>query len=353
MKELNLTAPICNTGYGIASLNIFLELSKNLEVTLWPLGAVEAPPETHDKIKEAIERNVKFSNYAPSLRIFHQFDMAHSVGKGKRIGFPIFELNELKDNEKHHLNSLDHIVVCSDWAAEILAENKITPTCSVAPLGVNREYFHENLKRNRTEDDCYILNMGKWEKRKGHDLIPEAFDLAFRKDDKVRLVMHTANPFLTEDQHMEWINQYLTTDMGKAGKISITKGRFALPNDIASLMNDCDIGLFPARAEGWNMELLEMLSLGKHVVATNYSGHTQFINDKNASLIEVTELEPAYDGIWFDGEGEWATVNVKDVADKLRELYDSGKWKELNTEGIKTAKEFSWRQTADRIMEIL
>ena len=46
--------------------------------------------------------------------------------------------------------------------------------------------------------------------------------------------------------------------------------------EVARIMGQVDCGVFPARGEGWNLELLEMMSMGKPVIATNYSGHTQF-----------------------------------------------------------------------------
>ena len=68
-------------------------------------------------------------------------------------------------------------------------------------------------------------------------------------------------------------------------------------------MSQTDCGVFPARAEGWNLELLEMMSCGKNVIATNYSSHTEFCNSENCMLVETTELEDAHDGKWFRGQG--------------------------------------------------
>ena len=39
-------------------------------------------------------------------------------------------------------------------------------------------------------------------------------------------------------------------------------------------MAEAHCGVFPARSEGWNLGLVEMLSMGRHVIATDYSAHT-------------------------------------------------------------------------------
>ena len=75
-------------------------------------------------------------------------------------------------------------------------------------------------------------------------------------------------------------------------------------------MKQTDCGVFPARAEGWNLELLEMMACGKHVITTNYSAHTEFCNKDNCFLVDINELETAHDGVFFSGEyGHWASFD--------------------------------------------
>ena len=63
-------------------------------------------------------------------------------------------------------------------------------------------------------------------------------------------------------------------------------------------MAGADCGVFLSRAEGWNLGLLEMMAMGKPVITTNYSGHTEFATPANALLVEVPEVEPAKDGVF-------------------------------------------------------
>ncbi len=98
--------------------------------------------------------------------------------------------------------------------------------------------------------------------------------------------------------------------------------------------------------------------MGKPVIATNYSGHTQFCNAMNCSLVDIEKTEPAFDGVWFDGKvGEWASLGqnqVKQLADHMRRAYDLWKKEPItNPAGIETAKEFTWENTAKKLLGVL
>ena len=123
-------------------------------------------------------------------------------------------------------------------------------------------------------------------------------------------------------------------------------------------MTQTDCGVFPARAEGWNLELLEMMSCGKQVIATNYSAHTEFCNDENCYLVNTDEKEDANDGFWFRGQGQWASIKeeqIDSLAEHMRDVHDKKKNDDLsiNQAGIDTAKKFSWKNSAQKIIEAI
>jgi glycosyltransferase involved in cell wall biosynthesis len=112
-------------------------------------------------------------------------------------------------------------------------------------------------------------------------------------------------------------------------------------------MRQADCGIFPSRAEGWNLGLLEMLSCGKPCITTNYSAHTEFCNKENSFLIDIGEFEPAYDGKWFFGQGSWAKMGQKQIDQCIEYMRHVYRNKIItNTEGIKTAEQFSWTNSA-------
>ena len=359
---INLIAPINNLGYGVAGYNIFKELIKtNPSARLYPISN----PEFMDEyISKGLKNREAYAYFDPCVKIWHQHDLHSFVGKGKHIGFPIFELTEFTEEEKTSMRHCDKIFVCSKWAKDIVLNQMPTAFFSeklvhVVPLGVDTELFKPAVSKRRK---TVFFNCGKWEKRKGHDILLECFNRAFKRDDNVELWMMCHNPFI--GQHNQgWENLYKNSPLGD--KIRIIP-RQNSHQDVYNIMKQTDCGVFPARAEGWNLELLEMMACGKHVIATNYSAHTEFCNKDNSFLIDIDSLEPAHDGVFFTGgHGEWASFNdsaKSQLIEHMRNVhgvkqqYLNGWDKQmhdfcsLNRAGIETANKFTWENSAKELL---
>ena len=346
---MNIISPINSLGYGVAGLNIVKAMSELETVALWVVGNPEVTTQQDANIirKALGEASVpRFDD--PCLRIWHQHDMSQFVGKGMHIGFPFFELDKFREQEKLHLNHLDRLFVSSQWAKDIAVDQLFLKEkdIRVIPLGVDSEVFKPvDLKE---EEKTIFFNCGKWEIRKGHDILVNMFNKAFEKDDDVELWMMTSNPFLTEKEDSEWKNMYLNSKLGDKIKFI---DRQTTHEEVYNIMCQTTCGVFPSRAEGWNLELLEMMSCGKQVIATNYSAHTEFCNNDNAMLVDVEGVELAYDGKWFHGKsGSWAKITDAEqdiLIDMLKTVHANHRF---NKEGVETGKQFSWRNTAKSIL---
>ena len=334
---------LANTGYGIASKYIVRELVKqDKDIYLFPHGGIQYDSiEELNLYKKLIEKNKSLDWNSPCLNIWHQFDLAKRIGNGKYIAFPIFELDRFNDNEKNHLNGPNHIFVTSKWANDILESNKIKTKSSVVNLGVDTNIFHP--KKTISDKTYRFINLGKFEKRKGHDVLIEAFCKAFEISDDVELVMLANNPFLDEQEMRYWYSLYKESKLGD--KI-IFIDTISNHSQVADLIRSCDCGVFPSRAEGWNLELLECMSCGLDCIATNYSSHTEYCNSNNCNLIEVNDLEDAYDGKWFFGNGQWAEVEVDNIVELMRICFKNRK---INLNGVETSNKFNWSNTIGMI----
>ena len=353
---MNLITPINQLGYGIAGLNIAKALSKQCDLAVWAHGdrAEVGTPDDVPIIQELIGKRMVADFDRPCLKIWHQHDMSMFVGKSTHIGFPFFELDEFSEVEKHSLNSLDKLFVTSQWGKDVAVKNLLLSedNIHVVPLGVDSNIFSNNTTNDN--DVTTFFNCGKWEVRKGHDILCELFNRAFEPEDNVQLIMMTTNPFLNKEKDKEWRDLYTNTKMGS--KIHFVD-RVKTQPEVYNIMAKTDCGIFPSRAEGWNLELLEMMACGKHVIATNYSAHTEFCNNDNALLVDITDKQIAYDGLWFNGnKGNWAKID-ESAKDKfvthMRLVHEKKQNNKLdvNTAGIETAKKYTWDNTATKIME--
>jgi len=352
--KINLSGVINNLSYGIVCTNICTELQKlGIEVALFPIhGQYEAHPKHFPFIKQALQNAEKFERHAPSIRIFHQFDLAQHVGRGRHIGFPIFELTKFTERELHHLCNCDELYVCSQWAKDIIEENNIKVPTFVVPLGVDLEIFTPKLgQREKT----IFLSAGKIEKRKGHDILHHIFKETFPDEDNVELWMMWESPHYTPEEILEWKMRYRDV-LGDRVKFI---PRQASQEDVCKIMQQADCGVFLSRAEGWNLEALEMLACGKQIIVLDYSGVTEFCNKDNSYLVKTNTLELAFDGKWFtQGIGEWASLEdyqVEQSVQHLRKIHQlkQGGNLEINKKGVETAEHFNWRFSAETIVKHL
>ena len=359
--NINFTSPCNQTGYGYSGLNILLNLDKlGHNVSWWPIGGTQAEQKHHDVLQKCMNNQQSFDSQAPSIRLWHQFDLAQHAGGGFRYNFTFFELDKFRPNEIIHLESGDRLIVSSQWARWIiLKETKLSPEeVHMVPLGVDRTIFNDNkniLPMEGTKKPYVFLNVGKLEIRKGHDVLIEAFNEAFEENDNVELWMmwESQHPNI-QKQLPEW--KTLVDNSKLAGKIKLLP-QVGTQQEVAAIMQAADCGVFPAKAEAWNLELLEMMSCGKQIIATNFSGHTEFVNSQNSLLIEIDETEPAFDGVWFHGDvGNWAAFGEhqkEQLITHMRHFCKAGDQFPENDGGIQTAKDFSWKNSAQKLVEII
>ena len=350
---INLVAPINSLGYGVAGYNILTTFyAIDDSITLYPIAPPEPEFET-PVVKTAIENQKEPALNRPCVKIWHQHDLHTRVGRGIYVGFPIFELNEFNQAEITSLHHCDKIFVCSEWAKEVVVNNTnfTDQDVYVVPLGVDLNIFQPSTPLSRPA--TIFFNCGKWEKRKGHDVLLDCFNSAFGVEDNVELWMMCDNPFIGE-QNQKWQNLYKTSPLG--AKIRMIPRR-QTHKDVYNIMVQTDCGVFPSRGEGWNLELLEMMACGKHVIATNYSAHTQFCSEDNCRLVNIDNLETAYDGVFFSGKiGLWAEISdvqKEQIVSHMRSVHQIKQQNGLpiNYAGVKTAEKFSWENSVREMID--
>ncbi len=319
--NLNLTAPPNQTSYGLVTTSLLAGLrSQGVDVALFPIGEANPEPRHADVVGKAIAKSRRYDASAPSLRIWHQWELAHHAGWGPRAGYSFWEVDRLTDDEVHQFNQLDIAFVPSEWAYVVARESGVKVNMEVLTPGVDTDVFSVDVKPavipKTGPETTVFLNVGKWEVRKGHDFLLAAFNAAFSPADDVMLVTLNFNQlqfpgYNGPAESARWNEIYDQSPMGQAGKIVHVKGRVQTQQDVAMVMAAADCGFFPSRAEGWNMPLAEMLAMGKAAIATDYSAHIQFAERAGARMIETDGLEEAYDGFFFRGFGQWAKLGER------------------------------------------
>jgi len=351
--NINFSCPINSTGYGISSWNILKQLySIEPNIAYFPIGQPSASNQSdHDLIIQLYKNSQNFDSNAPFVKIWHQFDLANHIGKGKYFALSFFELDKFNTIEMSHLKVPDTILLTSEWAKNIILQNGVDSQVDIVPLGVDRTIFDENKYEKLNKDKYVFMNIGKWEIRKGHDILLELFQKAFPLEQDVELCLlasESTNNYSSPQELDQWKKMYTSDD-----RIKLSNG-VRSHDEIAQAINYADCGIFPSRAEGWNLELLEMMSMNKPVIATNYSSHTEFCNNENSYLVDIKDKEKAYDGKAFSGQGYWAkigSVEVDNFVDHMRTLYNNRVT--VNPAGVITSEKYSWTNTVNHLTKYM
>lgn len=362
MNSLSFMTPINRLSYGYAGWNICRQLIKQgIDVTLFPINtpthADFDDPSDVILIQKNHHKEKIYNNEAPAIKLWHQFDLdLHVNTKGPHYSFPIFELDQLSEREKSHCNANDYLITCSEWGRQVLIKetNKSADEIFNVPLGVDPTVFYPTPSRQ--DDKCIFLSIGKIEIRKLSDLLPDIFAKAFTKTDNVELWMSFKNIFLTESDKQDWLNLYKNSPLGD--KIKIVP-RLNTQKDMAALINEADYLIQLSRCEGFSLPSIEGLACGKFVLAGDYGGQADFLDTANAYLVDIDEFEIAYDGKFFKNNiGRWASFKEKQIEQTVEHLRAMYKRKMergtvFNQYGVTTAQEFTWENSAKKLVEIL
>lgn len=354
--------------------NIIKELDLlGVGITLFPIGQIDVPEEIISREKIAALYSNQSNSYIDndSLRIYHQNDVAAKIGQGRHFGYTTFELDAFQSREINSMQCCEKIITASKWGRDILSAVHFSPAYS--PLGVDRNIFNEvvrpktsNMIRS-SKDNFVVLHIGKAEVRKGTLEIIEAFNQAFTISDDVELWLSISNVFLNEVEWKWWEERVKSPKYNAlASKTKLITKRLDTQHDIAELISQADCGIFMSFAEGFNLPALEMMSCGKNVILTNYSGHTEFASEGNSWLVGVDETEVACDNKWFkSGVGSWAKIGLPQImqaASHLQFLYknsvktDKSRRTQIYSKHdncITTAIQHSWKNTAEGILKVI
>ncbi len=353
LPRFSWIAPYCRTGYGVVGAHLLREFTQlKAPVAYFPLGHVDRTLVRNEQLGAALSRQGEFDDGAPSVRLSQQFDLALHVGRGPRIGFPIFELDSFTAAERHHLERQDRLIVTCEWARTVLLENGIWRTpIDVAPLGVDRQVFNEQVEpATKRSHDTVFMSVGKLERRKGQRELLSAFEAAFSPKAPVRLVLICHNAFVDAAHLEEMLAPFQRSPMAR--RITLVTTPLPHQKDLAAAMAVADCAVFPARAEGWNLEALEMLALGKQVIASACTAHTAFLTEGNSRLVAIDALEESVPGEHYGRWAAWGDAQHEQLVQHLREVHAERQHGELalNQGGLATSKQFSWTASAHAVI---
>jgi len=336
------------------------------EPELAALRAVLAPEELQPsgravEVEHPVLQGVPGSDLAP---------MRPRLRGRRNVGYAFFENTmfapaSIENARKHY----DVLATGSTWCSEILHQHGLADVRTVVQ-GVDPTIFHPVAGGREFFGDRFVVfSGGKFELRKGQDLVIAAFKVLQERHEDVLLVTSWFNQWPASMRTMRaspYIHfappagpleyRALIEGVLAANGVDATRAIHLGPLQnplMARVYRNSDVGLFPNRCEGGtNLVLMEYMACGLPAIASFGSGHKDVLTHENSLPLERLRQATVRDGdeppkIWHDAE-------LEEIVEKLEWAYENReRLAELGRRAAQDMTRFTWAATARRFLELL
>ena len=278
---------------------------------------------------------------------------SHFFGR-YNIGFWHWELPEMLPEHRAGFNQLNEVWVPTGFVQEAIAKHSPIPVIRMPHAiefsisdGAGRSQF------GLPEDKFLYLMMydfSSYQERKNPQASVDAFTQAFGQDnDQVILVIKTQNA------HHHAKDMQVLKDRLAGRKDIIWINETLSRQEVYDLQSVCDALISLHRSEGYGLGPAEAMYLGKPVIATNWSGNTEFMRQDNSMPVNYELVKILKDiGVYKAGQ-TWAEPHVSHAAELMRQLVeDKALYARISHAAHQTMRdEFSPTVIGDRIQQRL
>jgi glycosyltransferase involved in cell wall biosynthesis len=223
---------------------------------------------------------------------------------------------------------VDELWLPSEFVAAAFADAGVgRERIHVLPHGFVPEVFNAQVQPWRPAGcrNCMFLFVGGTIRRKGIDLLLQAYVDAFSPDDDVTLVIKDTGStgFYQHNNHLAQVRNICRS--ANAPHILLLTEEFD-DTQLASLYSGCNAFVLPYRGEGFGMPLIEAMACGKPIITTAAGPAPEFCPAHASYLISATEV-PVPDAPPPFGElssaWTWFEPDLVELAGALRAVYEN------------------------------
>lgn len=287
---------------------------------------------------------------------YERADIFERAPRTYRIGYWYWEFDSIPDSWVAHAQKVDEIWAATEFVARGLRERLSIPVRTLFP-GVQLAPYDRRDKAHFGLSETpftflFVFHMMSVMERKNPLGLIRAFKEAFREDDSVRLVLKTS----FGDRHPEQFEALQEAAAGSSNIVLINE--VYTPDRLLSLMDACDAYVSLHRSEGLGLTMAEAMLMGKPVIATNFSGNVDFMDDDNSLLVSYELVKLGQPIPPYDADLEWAEPSIEHAARLMRRVYDNQDWaRELGARAKASAEnnlslEIAGKKIAKRLEEI-
>jgi len=251
--------------------------------------------------------------------------LGFSIFKKYNVGLWFWELENVPLPWRLSKNFFDEVWVQSDFVFNIfksISDNVIKIPFYVeveSNLSITREKL--NLP-NGVFIFIFTFDFLSYYERKNPEAVIRAFVSAFEDREDVLLLIKTVNGNAKPEHKAK-----LSLIIESLSNVQFRDEFVSYDEQVGLIeLSDCYVSLH--RSEGLGLGMAEAMYLGKPVIATNYSGNLEFMNQSNACLVKF-EMVPVSDENYIYGSGQkWAEPDVYDAASYMKRIVDDVSYRE-------------------------
>lgn len=279
------------------------------------------------------------------------------------IGYTVYESDGLPPMRRIPCNCMNEIWVPCRFNQQTFTNAGVEVPIHVVPHVVDISQYNPNiepLQWNKLKDKFVFYSAGDYHWRKGWDVLLKAFWQEFSKKDDVVLLV---KPFSGDDSAS---NQTRLQGLIKRQKMNIQDpedtapvvffGDFVKADMLERLYATCHCFVSSTRGEAWGLHLTEALAMEKPVIATNWSGQMEYLNDGNSYLININGLSPIEDPVMLQIEPGYygqkmAEPSVEHLQELMRHVYNN--YEEAKEKAVFARQDLGNRFGPSRIAELI
>lgn len=346
MKSVLLRAPaLTESGYGVHARQIakwLIERKTNLSIQLLTWGDtpwIIDPSRENGLIEQIMLRTApaqKLHDVTFQLQLPNEWD--HTLGKYNVGVTAAVETDICNPEWIAACNRMNCVVVPSEFTKSVLCKSgKLTTDVVVVP-----ESFPDACKKEKLEDELELnlstsFNFLVFGQLTGNNPLNDRKNLfftlkwiceAFKDDKDVGIVLKTNAGRLSE------IDRKVCTDTFRQIVKEVRKGLFPKVYLLHGMMSDEQVAslyrndkikalVTLTRGEGFGLPILEAAASGLPVIATNWSGHLDFMNNGKFITIDYdlqSVHESRLDNKIFMKGSKWAEPREEDFKRKIRKF---------------------------------
>lgn len=282
-----------------------------------------------------------------------------SSGSKNRLGIWIYEWagkNVLPTGFAKHYKSCDMLCVPSQFGKQVFMDSGVPEDrMAVIPHGIIREQYAQNTTIPLPTDKKFklLVNLAQTHLRKNIPCLLEAYGRAFNNQDDVCLIIKGRDKPIISPFDVS-LSACLRDFKSKFPQHAEIKVMSEFLDDVSALYRSVDCLYSLSNCEGFLFPALESIASGKMVVAPNWGGQIDFLDDSNSLLVSGKEERASPKSMYWEGKPNavWFKPDVEHAAACLRQAMDNHQEVNARVENQRalTLQTYDWGQIGSEFL---